>query len=386
MEEKGLVVRKENLPATIEELKAFVIVTKRRIEAHKAQISAIKRLGLSKSVYERKLKETQYMSGIVLWAEAKMGSLLKIIPRAEGGTPYKKKYSTSNTGVTSRTEIQKSEERTGIKKMERSRAQILDNNREVIQEVIEEEERKKTLPTREKVFRRIREKKAKSVRTKMRKQAKDYMSEGKKPKVICADFYGYCMKNVKPNSIDHIITDPPYSKEFLYLYSQLSEVAQKVLKPSGFCIVYVGTYFLDEVMDRMREHGLEYYWQICLELIGSHAKVYARSIYQAFRGVLIFQKKPIEKMKLMTMDFIKIMNPEKELHLWQRSVREFVELLNKFTEPKQMILEPFAGAGTVGVACVQAKRKCILIDNDKGVIDTIKGRLNIAYNKLDKTK
>ena len=386
MEERALVVRKENLPATIEELKAFVIVTKRRIEAHKAQISAIKRLGLSKSVYERKLKETQYMSGIVLWAEAKMGSLLKIIPRAEGGTPYKKKYSTSNTGVTSRTEIQKSEERTGIKKMERSRAQILDNNREVIQEVIEEEERKKTLPTREKVFRRIREKKAKSVRTKMRKQAKDYMSEGKKPKVICADFYGYCMKNVKPNSIDHIITDPPYSKEFLYLYSQLSEVAQKVLKPSGFCIVYVGTYFLDEVMDRMREHGLEYYWQICLELIGSHAKVYARSIYQAFRGVLIFQKKPIEKMKLMTMDFIKIMNPEKELHLWQRSVREFVELLNKFTEPKQMILEPFAGAGTVGVACVQAKRKCILIDNDKKVIKIIEERLDTAYKELSKTK
>ena len=65
--ENELVVRKENLPATLDELREFVIVTKRRIEAHKVQIAAIQRLGLSKSVYDRKLKEAQYMSvnGIV---------------------------------------------------------------------------------------------------------------------------------------------------------------------------------------------------------------------------------------------------------------------------------------------------------------------------------
>jgi len=94
-----LVVRKENLPATIDELREFVIVTKKRIEAHKAQINAIERLGLSKSVYERKLKETQYMSETVLYAEAKMGALLKDLPPKRGRKkmvplvgPLKQKY------------------------------------------------------------------------------------------------------------------------------------------------------------------------------------------------------------------------------------------------------------------------------------------------------
>jgi len=373
-----LVVRKENLPATIEELKAFVIVTKRRIEAHKAQISAIKRLGLSKSVYERKLKETQYMSEIVLYAEAKVGKLLKKIPRAHPGPEKQKIGSTSGTYLV-KTELQK----TGIKKTDRMRAQTLADNEDAIKKVVEEEVDKGNLPTREKVFRKIRENRTERYREKLRRKTKVY--RGDFP-VICEDFYEYCMENVKSNSIDHIITDPPYGGKYLYLYSQLSEVAQKVLKPSGFCIVYVGTYFLDKVMDKMREYDLEYYWQICLELIGSHAKVYPRSIYQSFRGVLIFQKKPIKKMRLMTMDFIKIMNPEKELHPWQRSIDELVELLNKFTEPKQIILEPFAGVGTVGVACIQAKRKCILIDNDKKVIKIIEERLDTAYKELSKTK
>ena len=65
-------------------MKEFVIVTKRRIEAHKVQIAAIERLGFSKKVYDRKMKEAQYMSETVLHAEAKMGKLLKDIPPAKG--------------------------------------------------------------------------------------------------------------------------------------------------------------------------------------------------------------------------------------------------------------------------------------------------------------
>ena len=36
---------------------------------------------------------------------------------------------------------------------------------------------------------------------------------------------------------------------------------------------------------------------------------------------------------------------EKELHPWQQSLNGFMELLDKFTQPKQLILEPFAGTG-----------------------------------------
>ena len=264
---------------------------------------------------------------------------------------------------------------------ERSRAEVLGKNEGAIQEVIDEETGKGNLPTREKVLRKVRENKVIRYREALKRRAKAYGKE--LPSVIHSDFYEYCMKNIKPNSIDHIITDPPYPREFLYLYSQLGEVAQRVLKPSGFCISYVGTYYLDEVMNRMKEHDLEYYWQICMKLTGAHAKVHARSMYQGFRGILIFQKKPPKKQRLMTLDFIEDAGGrEKELHPWQQSLYGFVQLLEKFTEPKQKILEPFAGAGTVGVACMQMKRKCILIDNDIESVKITKARLSEAWKEM----
>jgi len=364
---------KEKLPATVEDLKQFIFITRKRIEAHRVLIEGVKGLNVSKIVYGRKLKEAQYMSGLVLFAEAKIGNILKGIEKSRGRKLEEDKDK--------ETELQK----TGYKQTHRHRAYMLDRNRGVIQEIIDEEIKKENLPTREKVFRRIREKKAESTRSKMRKQAKGYRSEGKKPKVICADFYRYCMKNVKPNSIDHIVTDPPYPVEFLPLWDQLSEVAERVLKPGGFCIAYCGTYYLSEVLDRMRNH-LVYYWQIVIELSGASARVHPRNIYQGYRSVLVFSKKPMKKQQSMTLDFIKKCEREKDFHEWQQAQSGFEELLDKFTTPGQMILEPFGGAGTVPLACLEKDRKCLCIEINEEDVKIIKGRLNIAYNKLDKTK
>jgi len=208
--ENELVVRKESLPATLEELKQFVIVTKRRIDAHKVQIAAIERLGLSKSVYERKIKEAQYMSETVLWAEAKMGKLLSDIDRNKGGRPKK----TVPTSGHSLTELQK----TGIKHTDRLRAETLSKNEDAIEEVVEEEINKGNLPTREKVLKKVRENEAEKNRELLKRKAKAYTD--KLPLVVHSDFYDYCMNVIEPNSIDHIFTDPPYPKQFLpHLYS-----------------------------------------------------------------------------------------------------------------------------------------------------------------------
>ena len=371
-----LVLRKESLPATIDELRDFVIVTKKRIEVHKVQIAAIERLGLSKSVYYRKLKETQYMSETVLHAEAKMGKLLQDIPSARGKGKRGKARLIGSTGGTNYTELQK----TGIKKTDRMRAQILADNENTIEEVVEEEISKGNLPTREKVFKKIRENRTKKDREIMMRKGKLYKDEIFP--VIHGDFYSYCMKNIKPNSIDHIITDPPYPRKFLPLWSQLGEVANRVLKPSGFCIVYTGVYYLPEVLNRLGEH-LEYYWQMCMKLRGKHAVVFPRNIYQQYRSIIIFQKLPIKKQRFMTVDFFESdLHEEKALHPWQQAIAGFEVLLEKFTMPKQTILEPFAGAGTVGIACMKNNRKCILIEKDKNSVKIIKGRLNDTLKEM----
>jgi len=44
----------------------------------------------------------------------------------------------------------------------------------------------------------------------------------------------------KDGSVDAIITDPPYGKDSLSLYSALSKEAKRVLKPGGNCLVMTG--------------------------------------------------------------------------------------------------------------------------------------------------
>lgn len=65
--------------------------------------------------------------------------------------------------------------------------------------------------------------------------------------------------DIQENSIDLILTDPPYPKEFLPLWSSLGKFAERVLKPSKFLIAYSGQMYLPEVLNRLNEH-LNYFW------------------------------------------------------------------------------------------------------------------------------
>ncbi len=103
----------------------------------------------------------------MLYAEAKMGGLLMKIKKNKIG--YDKKYA-GKTDITSMTELQKA----GIGKKERSRAELLNDNRDAIQEVIDEETAKGNIPTIEKVLRKIRDKKAERDRESLKRKAKTY--------------------------------------------------------------------------------------------------------------------------------------------------------------------------------------------------------------------
>jgi len=77
-----LIVRENNLPATIEDLSAFVLIGRDKLQAVRAEISAMKNLNLAKEVREQKLAEGQEIGKLVLLAEARLGELFKLMPKA----------------------------------------------------------------------------------------------------------------------------------------------------------------------------------------------------------------------------------------------------------------------------------------------------------------
>ncbi len=79
-----LIVQQSNLPDTLEDLSKFVLVGREKLTAVRAEIRAIKKVGLAKEVYQQKQEEAQMLAEAMLDAEVKIGDLLKTIPKAQG--------------------------------------------------------------------------------------------------------------------------------------------------------------------------------------------------------------------------------------------------------------------------------------------------------------
>lgn len=91
-----LTVIQNNLPNSIEDLSKFVLIGRDKLQAVKAEISAIQKLGLAKEVYEQKKSEAQEIAETVTLAEMRTGELLKRIPKVQGGD-HGNQYTVNNT-------------------------------------------------------------------------------------------------------------------------------------------------------------------------------------------------------------------------------------------------------------------------------------------------
>lgn len=82
-----LIVAQNNLPASIEDLSKFVLVGRDKLQAVRAEISAMKSLNLAKEVREQKLREGQEIGKLVLLAEARLGELFNQMPKQTNNNP-----------------------------------------------------------------------------------------------------------------------------------------------------------------------------------------------------------------------------------------------------------------------------------------------------------
>lgn len=88
-----LVASEKQLPGTLPELSKFVLVGREKLTAVRAEIRAIKKVGLAKEVHEQKLREAQAIAEAVLDAEVRIGELTAAMPKE------KNQYSAVDSGV-----------------------------------------------------------------------------------------------------------------------------------------------------------------------------------------------------------------------------------------------------------------------------------------------
>lgn len=62
--------------------------------------------------------------------------------------------------------------------------------------------------------------------------------------------------------MDAIITDPPYSLEYIHCYHALAELAPRELKPGGHLLVMVGQLNMPEIIAALNRPPLVYRWAL----------------------------------------------------------------------------------------------------------------------------
>jgi predicted RNA methylase len=205
------------------------------------------------------------------------------------------------------------------------------------------------------------------------KMAEALPKQAKPFELYCCDIRD-AHKFVAANSIDIIITDPPYGREYLHLYDALAEFAAHTLKESGLCVVMCGVGCLPQAMEALGRY-LNYVWALSYETPGRHSKLFPLRIINGWKPILYFVKGKLPDDAPWVFDVIKSPQPEKTDHEWQQNLEAFTELVKRFTHSGMVVCDPFCGTGTTGVAALANGCRFVGLDADSEVLEVARKRL-----------
>lgn len=203
--------------------------------------------------------------------------------------------------------------------------------------------------------------------------------------LFCGDFAEIAL-TLEPESVDVIITDPPYPKEYIGLYGILAEQAQRLLKPGGSLLAMAGQSYLPVLLKLMTRH-IDYHWTLAyLTPGGQSPQIWARKVNTFWKPVLWFVKGKYDGN--WHGDVIKsdVNDNDKRFHKWGQSESGMARLVEKFSAPGDLILDPFCGGGTTGVVSIALDRCFVGIDVDQVCISKTRARLFEVINDGERTQ
>lgn len=185
--------------------------------------------------------------------------------------------------------------------------------------------------------------------------------------------------HVAPDSLDCIITDPPYPQQYLHVYSELSAFAAKALKPGSSLLCMVGQSYLPEIISRLSEH-LTYHWTLAyLTPGGQSAQLWQRNVNTFWKPVLWFTKGKYQGDWNGDVVQSKPNGNDKEHHEWGQSVSGMLELVERFSYPGELICDPFLGGGTTAYVALKTNRTFVGCDISEKAVSTSRKRIEVLY-------
>ena len=189
--------------------------------------------------------------------------------------------------------------------------------------------------------------------------------------------YGDCiteMAKLPERCVDFILTDPPYiahykdrdgrkiqnddnSKWVLPAFAQ----AYRLLKPDAFCVSFYGWNKVDVFLSTWKQCGFRpvghFIWTKQYASSCGYTKMCHECAYLLIKGLP-------EKPKTPILDVLSWRYSGNEYHPTQKPVSALEPLIRAYCPDKGIVLDPFAGSATTGIAANRCGRRFVLFEKD----------------------
>lgn len=220
------------------------------------------------------------------------------------------------------------------------------------------------------------------------------------------------MKTIRDGAVDLILTDPPYGVTARNKWDSIVPVAPmwdefwRVLKPNG-AVVMTAMQPFSSLMVSSQYECFKYEW-VWRKPQGTGFLNAKKQPLRNHEVALVFYKKQPtynpqmlpgkpytcksgraslnygEQESVVTVNegyrypltVIDFNYDKNKLHPTQKPVSLFEYFVNTYTNPGDLVLDPFAGSGTTGVACLNTGRDFVLIEKDPKFYGVVVERLS----------
>lgn len=206
------------------------------------------------------------------------------------------------------------------------------------------------------------------------------------------------MRSLPDASVDLVVTDPPYLVNYQardgrrcvnddddrWLSPSFHELF-RVLKSDCFCISFYGWPWIEHFMHAWRNAGFRPVSHLVWAKSHCSREGYTRSHHEV--GYLLAKGHP-PKPACPPRDVLPWEYTHNKHHPNEKPVIGLVPLIQAFSQPGHIVLDPFAGSGSTGVAALACQRRFILIELSGRHCATARARLNQnppAGNKVPST-
>lgn len=182
------------------------------------------------------------------------------------------------------------------------------------------------------------------------------------------------LRQLPPTCIDFILTDPPYLVRYTdrdgrkitnddnqrWMFPAFLEL-YRVLKPDRFLVSFYGWGRADRFLHVWRECGFypigHFVFVKTYDSKVSFTKMRHEQAYLLAKGRPAKPERPLA-------DLIPWKFSGNQLHPTQKPVSALTPLVEAYSQPHDLILDPFAGSGSTGEAARQLQRRFLLIEKD----------------------